>query len=74
MPEIQQTELQRKEDLKEDHIPAIKLKEKGVYEVNIEGLFRNEKNDPVVLSGKSGIYRVEFLGRKKKKEELSDRA
>ncbi|NHJ49515.1 MAG: hypothetical protein FK733_17125 [Asgard group archaeon] len=45
----------------EDHIPAIKLREKGVYEVNIDGLFRDKKSDPVIVSGKPGIYRVELL-------------
>lgn len=73
MPEIQKEEIQRREDLSEDHIPAIKLKEKGVYEVNIDGLFRNEKNDPVILSGKSGVYRVEFPGSKKKVSESSEK-
>jgi predicted nucleic acid-binding Zn-ribbon protein len=44
-----------------DNIPSIKLREKGVYEVNIGGLFRDKKLDPVILSGKPGIYRVELL-------------
>ena len=51
---------ERIKDLNEDNIPTIKLKQKGVYEVNIAGLFRDKKSDPIILSGKSGIYKVEL--------------
>ncbi len=57
----QQSDSERKRDLDEDNIPTIKLKEKGVYEVNIDGLFRDKKLDPIILSGKTGIYKVELM-------------
>jgi len=63
---VDDIDLKRRMDLQEDNIPAIKLKEKGVYEVNVNGLFRNKKADPIILSGKTGIYRVEFLPVRKK--------
>jgi len=59
-------EEKRKEELMADHLPAVKLREKGVYEVNINGLFRGSKTDPIILSGRPGIYRVEFLQKRKK--------
>ncbi len=61
-------EQKRIDDLKDDSIPSVKLKEKGVYEVNIEGLFRNKQSDPIILSGKTGIYRVEFMPQNKKED------
>ena len=62
----QKSDHERKQDLDEDSIPTIKLKEKGVYEVNIEGLFRDKKSDPIILSGKTGIYKVELMASDKK--------
>ncbi|MBN1328735.1 MAG: hypothetical protein JXA54_04600 [Candidatus Heimdallarchaeota archaeon] len=61
-------EQKRIDDLKDDSIPSVKLKEKGVYEVNIDGLFRNKQSDPIILSGKTGIYRVEFMPQNKKEK------
>ena len=52
---------EEKEQLAKDNIPAVKLKRKGVYEVNLESLFRDKKSDPIILSGKTGIYRIEIL-------------
>jgi predicted nucleic acid-binding Zn-ribbon protein len=56
-----------------DGIASINLKEKGVYEINLDSLFRDKKTDPIILSSKTGVYRVEILPvkkkRKKKKEE-----
>ncbi|MHA1629803.1 MAG: OapC/ArvC family zinc-ribbon domain-containing protein [Candidatus Heimdallarchaeota archaeon] len=63
-------ERKRKEDLRADNLPAIKLREKGVYEVNINGLFRGDKLDPIILSGKPGIYRVEFPSKGKNKKKV----
>ncbi|MCF2142721.1 MAG: Zn-ribbon domain-containing protein [Candidatus Heimdallarchaeota archaeon] len=63
-------ERKRKEDLMADNLPAIKLREKGVYEVNIDGLFRGDKLDPIILSGKPGIYRVEFPSKGKNKKKV----
>ena len=54
------------EQLAKDNIPAVKLKRKGVYEVNLESLFRDKKSDPIILSGKTGIYRIEILPAGKK--------
>ena len=69
---IPQEKIAKKEDekdnLDEDNIPAIKLKKKGVYEVNLESLFRDKKSDPIILSGKSGVYRVELLPTTAKKD------
>jgi predicted nucleic acid-binding Zn-ribbon protein len=59
---------ERIKDLDDDNIPTIKLKQKGVYEVNIGGLFRDKKSDPIILSGKSGIYKVELPGGNKEEE------
>jgi len=59
---------ERIKDLEDDNIPTIKLKQKGVYEVNIGGLFRDKKSDPIILSGKSGIYKVELASGNKKEE------
>jgi len=59
---------ERIKDLDEDNIPTIKLKQKGVYEVNIGGLFRDKKSDPIILSGKSGIYKVELASGNNKEE------
>ncbi|NHJ87149.1 MAG: hypothetical protein FK734_16920 [Asgard group archaeon] len=56
----------QEENLESDNIPTIKLKQKGVYEVNIDGLFRDKKSDPIILSGKSGIYKVELIPSNKK--------
>ncbi|MGC9777904.1 MAG: hypothetical protein HZR80_01515 [Candidatus Heimdallarchaeota archaeon] len=65
----QKSDSERKRDLDEDSIPTIKLKEKGVYEVNIEGLFRDKKSDPIILSGKTGIYKVEMMLPEKKEQK-----
>ena len=54
------------ESFESDNIPAVKLKKKGVYEVNLESLFRDKKSDPIVLSGKQGIYRIEIVPTKQK--------
>ena len=54
------------EQLAKDNIPAVKLKRKGVYEVNLESLFRDKKSDPIILSGKTGVYRIEILPTGKK--------
>jgi predicted nucleic acid-binding Zn-ribbon protein len=61
MPKVDVSKLIEDHIDEEDHIPSIKLREKGVYEVNIDGLFRDKKSDPVIVSGKPGIYRVELL-------------
>ena len=54
------------ENIENDNIPAVKLKKKGIYEVNLESLFRDKKSDPIVLSGKQGIYRIEIVPTKQK--------
>ena len=59
---------ERIKNLDDDNIPTIKLKQKGVYEVNIGGLFRDKKSDPIILSGKSGIYKVELSSGNNKEE------
>ncbi|MFW9924961.1 MAG: Zn-ribbon containing protein [Candidatus Thorarchaeota archaeon] len=51
----------RKSELDEDNIPAIKLREKGIYDVNLDSLFRDKKSDPIILSSKQGIYRIEIF-------------
>ncbi len=48
-------------ELETDNIPAIKLRQKGIYEVNLDSLFRDKKTDPIVLSGRQGIYRIEMI-------------
>lgn len=65
IPKVEKQTDRRMKELDEDHIPSIKLREKGVYQLNIECLFRDKKSDPIILSGKSGIYRVELPGPKK---------
>jgi predicted nucleic acid-binding Zn-ribbon protein len=55
--------------LAKDTIPSVKLKQKGIYEVNVDSLFRDKKTDPIILSGKSGIYRVEIVPVNKNKRE-----
>ncbi|NHK31489.1 MAG: hypothetical protein FK730_09070 [Asgard group archaeon] len=65
IPKVDSHTDKRVKDLEEDHIPSIKLREKGVYQVNIDCLFRDKKSDPIILSSKSGIYRVELPNCKK---------
>ncbi len=69
IPKIEKQPDKRMKELEEDHIPSIKLREKGVYQLNIECLFRDKKSDPIILSGKSGIYRVELPSTKKEVAE-----
>ncbi|MEA2071433.1 MAG: Zn-ribbon containing protein [Asgard group archaeon] len=57
------------EPSQEDVIPAIQLREKGIYDVNLDSLFQGEKADPIVLSSRQGVYRVEILPVEKKKDE-----
>jgi len=59
-------EVEESEQLAKDNIPAIKLRRKGVYDVNLESLFRDKKSDPIILSGKTGVYRIEILPTGKK--------
>jgi predicted nucleic acid-binding Zn-ribbon protein len=54
------------EKLAKDNIPAVKLRRKGIYDVNLESLFRDKKSDPIILSGKTGVYRIEILPTGKK--------
>lgn len=54
-------EEKRQSELAEDNIPAIKLRKKGIYDVNLDSLFRDKKSDPIILSGKQGIYRIEIF-------------
>jgi len=63
---VTDTKEKESEQLAKDNIPAVKLKRKGVYEVNLESLFRDKKSDPIILSGKTGIYRIEILPTGKK--------
>ncbi|HUU79573.1 MAG TPA: Zn-ribbon containing protein [candidate division Zixibacteria bacterium] len=56
VPEEYQTD-----EIEHDNIPAVKLRKKGIYEVNLDSLFRDKKSDPIVLSGKQGIYRIEIV-------------
>ncbi len=59
-------EEERTRELEADNIPAIKLRKKGIYDVNLDSLFRDKKTDPIVLSGKQGIYRIEMIPAKEK--------
>ncbi|MHA1187776.1 MAG: OapC/ArvC family zinc-ribbon domain-containing protein [Candidatus Heimdallarchaeota archaeon] len=63
---VTDTKEDESEQLAKDNIPAVKLKRKGVYEVNLESLFRDKKSDPIILSGKTGVYRIEILPTGKK--------
>ncbi len=63
---IREDEEERTRELEADNIPAIKLRKKGVYDVNLDSLFRDKKTDPIVLSGKQGIYRIEMMTSKEK--------
>ena len=40
--------------------------------MNIGGLFIDKKSDPIILSGKSGIYKVELSAGNNKEEWVSD--
>ena len=62
----EEIEEERTQELEEDNIPAVKLRKKGIYDVNLESLFRDKKSDPIVLSGKQGIYRIEMVPSKGK--------
>ena len=61
-------DVERTRKLSEDHIAAVKLKQKGVYEVNLESLFKGKKSDPIILSGQQGVYRIEILPQKEKEQ------
>ncbi|MBD3191721.1 MAG: hypothetical protein GF308_13825 [Candidatus Heimdallarchaeota archaeon] len=50
-----------------DGLATINLRKRGVYEVNLESLFRSKESDPIILSGKEGFYRIEILPSSKKK-------
>ena len=63
---IREDEEERTRELEADNIPAIKLRKKGIYDVNLDSLFRDKKSDPIVLSGKQGIYRIEMILAKEK--------
>ncbi len=63
---VTDTKEDESELLAKDNIPAVKLKRKGVYEVNLESLFRDKKSDPIILSGKTGVYRIEIFPTGKK--------
>lgn len=63
--EVEEEE-EESEQLAKDNIPAVKLRRKGVYDVNLESLFRDKKSDPIILSGKTGVYRIEILPTGKK--------
>ena len=63
---IKEDEEERTRELEADNIPAIKLRKKGIYDVNLDSLFRDKKTDPIVLSGKQGIYRIEMIPPKEK--------
>ena len=53
-------------ETEKDNIASVRLRRRGVYEINIESLFRDKKADPIILSGKPGIYRVEIIPQSKK--------
>lgn len=55
------------EETSSDELAAINLRKRGVYEVNLESLFRSKEFDPIILSGKEGFYRIEMLPTNKKK-------
>lgn len=59
-------EEERTRELEADNIPAIKLRKRGIYDVNLDSLFRDKKTDPIILSGKQGIYRIEMIPNKEK--------
>ena len=63
---IKEEEDERTRELEADNIPAVKLRKKGIYDVNLESLFRDKKSDPIILSGKEGIYRIEIVPAKGK--------
>ena len=54
------------EETEEDNLASIRLRKKGIYEVNIDSLFRSKRSDPIILSGKKGVYKIELLSKKRK--------